>query len=55
MLLRRLTLGAAFAGALGLAGTVAQAAEPQILSGPSADPKCYVPWSEQTKFFQFPE
>ena len=55
MLLRRLTLGAAFAGALGLAGTVAQAAGPQIVSGPSADPKCYVPWSEQTKFFKFPE
>jgi ribose transport system substrate-binding protein len=53
-LVRRLMLGAAFVGALGLAGTVAQAAGPEIVSGPSADPKCYVPWSEQTKFFKFP-
>lgn len=29
-------------------------AEPQIVSGPAADPTCYVPWTEETKFFQFP-
>ena len=33
---------------------MAQAAGPTIVAGPSADPKCYVPWSEQTKFFKFP-
>jgi ribose transport system substrate-binding protein len=29
------------------------AAGPEVVSGPAADPKCYVPWSDQTKFFQF--
>jgi ribose transport system substrate-binding protein len=42
------------AGALLLAGTMAHATGPEVVSGPSADPKCYVPWSEQTKFFKFP-
>jgi ribose transport system substrate-binding protein len=32
----------------------ALAAGPQIVSGPSSDAKCYVPWSDQTKFFQYP-
>ena len=36
-----------------LLSTSAQAAGPQIVSGPSADPQCYVPWTAQTKFFQF--
>jgi len=30
------------------------AAAPEVVSGPSADPQCYVPWSDQTKFFKFP-
>jgi ribose transport system substrate-binding protein len=25
-----------------------------VVAGPSEDPKCYVPWTEQTKFFKFP-
>ncbi len=37
-----------------LAGTVAHAAGPEVVSGPSADPECYVPWTDQTKFFKFP-
>ncbi len=35
-----------------LAGTVAMA-EPAIVSGPAEDPDCYVPWAEDTKFFQY--
>jgi len=32
----------------------AVAAGPEIVAGPSADPQCFVPWSESTKFFKFP-
>jgi ribose transport system substrate-binding protein len=32
----------------------AWAAGPEIVAGPAADASCYVPWSEQTKFFKFP-
>ena len=39
---------------VGTAGT-AVAAGPQVVSGPSADPQCYVPWTQQTKFFKFPK
>ncbi len=28
-------------------------AAPEIVSGPSTDPKCYVPWAADTKFFKF--
>ncbi|HVY51250.1 MAG TPA: sugar ABC transporter substrate-binding protein [Devosia sp.] len=27
---------------------------PEIVSGPAADPGCYVPWSADTKFFKYP-
>jgi ribose transport system substrate-binding protein len=33
---------------------VALAAGPEIVSGPSAEPECFVPWTDQTKFFKFP-
>jgi len=36
-------------------GSTAQAAGPQIVSGPSENAKCYVPWTTDTKFFKFPE
>jgi ribose transport system substrate-binding protein len=36
-------------------GSVAFAAGPQIVPGPSADAACYAPWSADTKFFKFPE
>ena len=42
----------ALVGAAFLA-TSAQAAGPQIVSGPSADPECYAPWTAQTKFFKY--
>ena len=35
-------------------GSVANAAGPEIVAGPSADPGCYAPWSADTKFFKFP-
>ncbi|WP_284736052.1 sugar ABC transporter substrate-binding protein [Dongia deserti] len=27
----------------------------EVVSGPAADPECFVPWSDQTKFFKFPK
>ena len=30
-------------------------AAPKIVAGPSKDPQCFVPWSADTKFFQFPK
>ena len=41
------------AGLLSGAAT-AVAAGPESVSGPGADPQCFVPWSESTKFFKFP-
>jgi len=35
-------------------GTTAFAA-PEIVSGPSSDPKCYVPWTDSVKFFKYPK
>ncbi len=31
----------------------AWAAGPQIVAGPAAEPKCFVPWADSTKFFQW--
>src|SRR6476620_3761393 len=28
-------------------------AEPKVVKGPSADQKCFVPWTDKTKFFQY--
>jgi ribose transport system substrate-binding protein len=52
-MLLSLAAGAATALLMAMAATPAQA-EPAIVSGPAADPACYVPWTDQTKFFQFP-
>ena len=30
-------------------------AEPEIVSGPAAEPECFAPWSADTKFFKFPK
>ena len=43
----------ATASVLGLL-TQAAWAEPEIVAGPAAEPECFVPWSEDTKFFKFP-
>jgi ribose transport system substrate-binding protein len=53
MLLRRLFLGAAAVGALGLAAGSAMA-KPEVVAGPGFNPACFAPWSEQTKFLQWP-
>jgi len=47
------TAGITFAAVLAL-NVSAWAAGPEIVSGPAADAKCYVPWSDKTKFFKFP-
>lgn len=42
--------------ALGLVAFATTAiAAPEVVSGPSSDPKCYVPWADSTKFFKFPK
>jgi ribose transport system substrate-binding protein len=45
-------LGTALA-TLAFTGTVVFA-EPEIVSGPSDEAECYVPWTAETKFFKFP-
>lgn len=30
-------------------------AEPEIVSGPAAEPDCFAPWTAETKFFKFPK
>ena len=32
----------------------AYAAGPEVVAGPAADPKCFVPWTDKTKFFKYP-
>ena len=32
----------------------AYAAGPEVVAGPSADPQCFAPWTDKTKFFKFP-
>jgi ribose transport system substrate-binding protein len=49
----RMWLGGLGGAATLLMGT-AVLAEPEIVSGPSDDPECYVPWTEETQFFKFP-
>ena len=44
---------AAVALACGLS-QAAFAAGPEIVSGPAAEPDCFVPWAADTKFFQWP-
>ena len=51
-------LGAAAAGALLSAACAlsapAFAAGPEVVAGPSADPNCFVPWTDKTKFLKYP-
>jgi ribose transport system substrate-binding protein len=28
---------------------------PEVVSGPAAEPECFVPWAKDTKFFQYPK
>ncbi len=52
----RLLAFSAFAGIAAACafGAPATAAGPQIVAGPSADPKCFAPLTDKTKFFKFP-
>jgi ribose transport system substrate-binding protein len=54
---RHLLCSAALAGLFAAVcplGAPAFAAGPQIVAGPASDPGCFVPWTAQTKFFQWP-
>ncbi len=55
-MMRRANRIALLAGVSMLCGIAlsANAAGPKIVSGPSADPNCFVPWAKETKFFQYP-
>jgi len=47
------TAGITLAAVLAL-NVPAWAAGPEVVAGPAADPKCYVPWTDKTKFFKYP-
>ncbi len=47
------SVGATFAAVL-VFNVAARAEGPEVVAGPAADPACYVPWTEKTKFFKFP-
>jgi ribose transport system substrate-binding protein len=47
------TLLAGMAALFCAASGPAMAAGPQIVSGPSADPTCFKPWTDKTKFFKW--
>lgn len=51
---RAMTLLAA-ASVTALIGYAPAATAQEIVSGPAADPECFVPWADQTKFFKFPK
>ena len=57
MILRNMLMSAVAMAAVvsfnSLAASPALAAGPEIVSGPSADPTCFVPWTDKTKFFKF--
>ena len=50
-ILRRIGLSAAILSGSAFAGA---AYAQTVVAGPSADPKCYVPWAADTAFFQYP-
>src|SRR5271157_3625560 len=52
-LYRFVSLGAIVAAGMSLCVS-ARAAGPEIVAGPAADPSCFVPWTDKTKFFKFP-
>jgi ribose transport system substrate-binding protein len=52
--LKNLMKGAAVVALACGVSQAAFAAGAEIVAGPSADPACFVPWTDQTKFFQWP-
>jgi ribose transport system substrate-binding protein len=51
--LRLLASATVSATALLAAQSVASAAGPEVVSGPSAEPECFAPWTGDTKFFKY--
>src|SRR5271167_1442714 len=54
---RHLLCSAALAGLFATVGAPSApvyAAGPEVVAGPAADPNCFVPWTDKTKFFKFP-
>ena len=52
-MIKSLLGGIVAATAMALLSTTAMA-EPEIVSGPAADPECFAAWSADTKFFKYP-
>jgi len=52
--LKNLMKGAAAIALLCGLSQAAFAAGAEVVSGPSAEPECFVPWTDQTKFFKWP-
>ncbi|WP_425101050.1 sugar ABC transporter substrate-binding protein [Tropicibacter sp. S64] len=50
---KRAIAGLALCGAILAAHTLQ--AEPEIVSGPAAEPDCFAPWGDDTAFFKFPK
>src|SRR6201981_2330273 len=50
---RAASVAAILAGTIAFGG-VAHAAGPQTVAGPSPEASCFVPWTQQTKFYKFP-
>ena len=53
--LRRVTALLAAASVTALFAFAPSAKAQEIVSGPAAEPECFVPWTDQTKFFKFPK
>ena len=53
--LRRAMALLAAASVTALFTCTAFAEGPEVVSGPAAEPECFVPWAKDTKFFQFPK
>jgi ribose transport system substrate-binding protein len=53
-MIRSLIGGALAAGFIAMMSSTA-IAEPEVVSGPAAEPDCFAPWTADTKFFKFPK
>ncbi len=53
-MMKALLGGVIAAAAMTMLSTTAMA-EPEIVSGPAGNPECFVPWTQDTKFFKFPK
>lgn len=53
-LLGFVSVGAIIASSIAISSN-AQAAGPEVVSGPAVQPECFAPWSADTKFFKFPK